>query len=451
MTLHLDSRRADLERFFGGDAPREIVKQNSGRTVYRVAAGHPALYVKRFPRELLRDRAKHEAAMLRALEEAGIPCPRLVATARDREGSYVVTEEIVDAPVLKSLVVGGGHDVRRLLAAMAEVTRRMIDAKIDHGDWHVGNALVRDGRIWVLDVHRARRVTRVTASRRREIVAFAAMSFRESVPLTETVRFVRACGLTKPDELLDVWEKLRRLQSRYYDDRMKRCVRESTAFGVKGGVYYRKGADVEAIVAAVEAPKRDVVKATGWESLEKLPNGWFVKRTSRRRALDFWKNAHGLQLRRVGVPRLHACGPSWVVGDWVDGPHLMDFVRQRVASMGRRERDAFLFPLARMIRRMHARGAYHHDLKGGNVLVGPDGGFALVDLDTVRFPREVSERRRVFNLAQLNASLPAPLTRTDRLRFFRWYAGREAGVWRNRRDWVAKIMKVTIERKHNWP
>jgi len=450
MTLHLDSRRADLERFFGGEAPREIVKQNSGRTVYRVAAGDPALYVKRFPRELLRDRAKHEAAMLRALEEAGLPCPRLVATARDREGSYVVTEEVVGAPVLKSLVVGGGHDVRRLLAAMAEVTRRMFDAKIDHGDWHVGNALVRDGRIWVLDVHRARRVACVTASRRREIVAFAAMSFRDSVPVTEMLRFIRRCGVTDHDAILDVWARLRRLQARYYDSRLDRCTVESTAFGVRDGIYYRKGADVDAIVAAVATPGR-VVKATGWESLEKLGDRWFVKRTSRRRAVDFWRNAHGLAMRGVGAPKLFACGGAWVVGEWVEGPHLMDFVRERVPSMGRSERDAFLFRLARMIRRMHARGAYHRDLKGGNVVVGPDAGFYLVDLDAVRFRREVSERRRVFNLAQLNASLPAPLTRADRLRFLRWYAGRESGVWRRRAEWVRRVMKITVDRKHQWP
>src|SRR5262245_56629367 len=164
--MQLASRAADVERFFAGGTARETIKQNSGRTVWRVAAGEPALYVKRFPRELLRDRARHEAAMLRALADAGIPCPKLVATARDRDGSYIVTEEVAGARVLKSIIDGGGHDARPMLASMAEVTRRMLDAKIEHGDWHVGNALVRDGVIYVLDVHRARRVSRVTAARR---------------------------------------------------------------------------------------------------------------------------------------------------------------------------------------------------------------------------------------------------------------------------------------------
>jgi hypothetical protein len=70
--LHLDARAADVAQWSRGEAPAELLKQNGARAVWRVAAGSPALYVKHFPRELFRDRARKEAGLLLDLEKAGI-------------------------------------------------------------------------------------------------------------------------------------------------------------------------------------------------------------------------------------------------------------------------------------------------------------------------------------------------------------------------------------------
>ena len=100
LTLHLASRKKDVERWASGEAPSQVLKSNRGRSIWRVAVGHPALFVKRFPAEMFRDRARKEATLLLDLEKAGIPCPRLVALARDGSGSRAM------APTIRTNVAG---------------------------------------------------------------------------------------------------------------------------------------------------------------------------------------------------------------------------------------------------------------------------------------------------------------------------------------------------------
>jgi tRNA A-37 threonylcarbamoyl transferase component Bud32 len=110
----------------------------------------------------------------------------------------------------------------------------------------------------------------------------------------------------------------------------------------------------------------------------------------------------------------------------------------------------FLHRLARLVRRMHDQGIYHRDLKANNVLVRC-GEIVVVDLDRVDFVREVPPEDRAWNLAQLNAALAAPVTRSDRLRFFFAYAGRSRILRLEWKRWVWEIMRNTVLRGHHWP
>jgi hypothetical protein len=97
------------------------------------------------------------------------------------------------------------------------------------------------------------------------------------------------------------------------------------------------------------------------------------------------------------------------------GAHFRD-------ELGREARRALLAGVADLVRRLHADGVYYGDLKATNVFVDVSRGatspvLALVDYDRVAFGRPVGFRRRVKNLAQLSASVPSCIGRTDRLRF----------------------------------
>jgi tRNA A-37 threonylcarbamoyl transferase component Bud32 len=450
LNIHRASRAADVQRWSRGEVRGEVLKENAGRKVWRVPAGEPALFVKRFPAELFRDRARKEAAMLLALEKTGIPCPRLVAVARDNEGSYLLTEEIPGVRILSALLQKGDEPVRGLLESLGALARRLHDAGFEHQDFHTGNVLVREGKLFVIDVHRARIRRSLSRERRLEGVAFTGMSFSELVPRTDLIRFFQAYGLRTREEWLEVWKRLRRRREQYFRGRLERCLKEGTGFGVKGKVLFRKGIDVDDLMKRVKSGRRVVIKEKKGERLSRVEQDLFVKETRPPRARRIWKNSHGLALRGIDTPRLWAWGSSWVAGEWVESVDLYEYIRGGYGSLDRRAKDEFLFRLARMIQRLHDRGAFHSDLKAGNVLVG-GGRILLVDLDRVRFSLDVPESRRMFNLAQLNAAVTPPLTRSDRLRFLHAYFGSCRSLWERRPVWVREIMKVTVARAHRWP
>jgi len=447
-TVHLAPRAQDVERWSRGEAPSTLVKSNNGRDVWRVGAGSPALYVKRFPPELLRDRARKEARLLQALHAAGIPCPKLVAVADDQKGSYILTEEIPDTKTLADVLKKPGRSP--LIDAFGRLALKLHDAGFDHQDFHAGNVLVRDNALYVIDVHRAERSRSLSRNKRLDAVAFAAMSFVETRPLSDVLRFLRAYGLTGRKEQLDVWARLRKRHHDYYVGRQKRAFKEGSGFGIQGTLHYRKGIDRELILNSIKRGRRETVRRTRSESLQRLDGSLFVKTTPPARAKRIWENAHALSVRGIDTPRLWCWDRFWVAGEWVDSLDLHDYVRGPYAGFSRAQRLDFLRRLARVVRRLHDTGTYHADLKAGNILVG-QGRILVIDLDRVEFTEIVADTDRVFNLAQLNAAVTPPLTRTERLRFLDYYLGNCVTLRKQRDRWIRGIMHATVARKHRWP
>ncbi len=94
--------------------------------------------------------------------------------------------------------------------------------------------------------------------------------------------------------------------------------------------------------------------------------------------------------------------------------------------------------VARLVRELHERGWSHRDLKAANILLAPeDAGNErawFIDLVGARRPLRLTSRRRVRNLARLNASFleSGCLSCSDRLRFLFCYLN--AGL-HGRREW----------------
>ena len=93
---------------------------------------------------------------------------------------------------------------------------------------------------------------------------------------------------------------------------------------------------------------------------------------------------------------------------------------------GYRKRRAFLRKLARLFWFLHRDKIYHNDLKASNILVVEESAssaelFHLIDLQGLRRCVYISRRRRAKNLAQLNRTLGAFMTTTERLFFLDAY------------------------------
>jgi hypothetical protein len=149
-----------------------------------------------------------------------------------------------------------------------------------------------------------------------------------------------------------------------------------------------------------------------------------------RRLAAGYLNAHRLTVLSVptAAPWAHVrrAGRMFTLYEDVSAaPRLDHRAREAWARGSRAEQVALRTESARWVALLHAGGVYHGDLKGVNVRVrgsseAPE--LVLIDTDRMRFSgRPVGRRRRVKNLAQLAASIPRSVTRTERLRWWRTY------------------------------
>src|SRR6185295_10448853 len=387
----------------------ETIKDNRVRSVHR----WKGLFVKRFKypgflgklRGRLRDRAAHEYHVLQEMRRRGLEVPEPVAWARNGDSTFLFTREIPNAAVLRSVSL-----TRPLLRTLAEFVRKIHDLGLRDDDLHVGNVLLADGKLHLIDLHQSKIVGRLRDDERAESLAFIILSFYTFVSQTDVLRFVRAYGADPRP--VSAWFHV--VRERYYSDRQSRVWKSGSNFEVAGDLILRRPYTAEAARKALAAAPlrmvKDLPKRRLWLADEKT----FIKEGAR----SVWLNGYGLEVRGIPTPRLHAVQGDRVVGDWIEGAlPLWDHFKAKGVS-----RD-LLHRLARLVRRMHVRGVYHRDLKANNILVRGDEIW-IVDLDRVDFMREVPAEDRAWNLAQLNAALAEPVTRSDRLRFFFAYAGR---------------------------
>jgi hypothetical protein len=112
---------------------------------------------------------------------------------------------------------------------------------------------------------------------------------------------------------------------------------------------------------------------------------------------------------------------------------------------GYRKRRAFLRKLARLFQSLHRQNIYHNDLKASNILVVDESAssaelFHLIDLQGLRKCFYISRRRPIRNLAQLNRTLGAFMTATERLFFLATYLDFHLPERKNRKQLVESIL-----------
>jgi tRNA A-37 threonylcarbamoyl transferase component Bud32 len=237
-------------------------------------------------------------------------------------------------------------------------------------------------------------------------------------------------------------------------------------------------------VAAVSLPNHVGAGGGFWKCLE--TRGRAVRLLARfrwspvRRA---WEMGHALLRRNIPTPRplmfverddgnvqrLYLLTEA--VPETITLEQLVSTLAVTPESLGRDGSDGceLVHNLADIVRRLHAAGFDHRDLKWSNVLIQNEGlvtlaphprplspcrgegrhGVWLLDLDAVRQWRWLPRFRRVQNLSRLAVSSlqHAAVRRTDRLRFLRHYLGdRFAAEWKSWWRQIACRAESKIER-----
>lgn len=110
----------------------------------------------------------------------------------------------------------------------------------------------------------------------------------------------------------------------------------------------------------------------------------------------------------------------------------------------------FINDLAKTMGKMHNHNIYHHDLKTCNIMVKEEQNktfnFTFLDFDKVSFEEEITIRKRVNNLTQMNLSTPRIFTITDRLRFLGEYL-RQCSIIDEKKEILREIINLSKTEK----
>jgi len=291
-----------------------VLRARAFRSVVLDSREGAATVVKRFhhPHPLLarfdRGRARREFETLAVLERAGLPVPKPLGVRATDVGWELDLAPVPAARTLQELLVSGAVPAggwERLLAHLGALLARLQSAGWEHGDLHPGNVLVdRDGKPWLIDFQRARRVAPERARCLSEVVECAAMA-REQLPARVRARFLAAWRAALPVELrprLDGTALARAIEERARARRIERV-----EIGL--GRWLRESSRVRRIEQGENGVwlRRDL-SPTLLES--SLPDHWLVLRGAHDELRARWLGAARLAEHGLPVARPAAFAPG---------------------------------------------------------------------------------------------------------------------------------------------
>ncbi len=125
---------------------------------------------------------------------------------------------------------------------------------------------------------------------------------------------------------------------------------------------------------------------------------------------------------------------------------LPDCFGDRSKTENLKQQRNFIKRLAQFAGRFHDTSYRHRDFYLAHIFYSDDGTFYLIDLQRAFKPRILAERFRVKDIAQLYYSAPgSAFSKTDRLRFYRTYAGKDSLDGRDKafiRKVVRKVNRI---------
>jgi len=142
-----------------------------------------------------------------------------------------------------------------------------------------------------------------------------------------------------------------------------------------------------------------------------------------------------------------------------DSANLLEYLRRlnekpTKEKIGRKRE--IIDSLAEAIRKMHTSGIYHADLNIKNILiqnVGEKIRVYLLDFDRSKIKERLTLRDRLNNLARFNRSCQkweAPITSTDKLRFFLSYFKGDGLIELNPRKHIRKCSRLHWGHRIYW-
>jgi len=351
---------------------------------------------------------QRECRGIDSLKNHGLPTAQLLANGRLEGAGYFVLSEYLDGAQCP------GATAINELASVFEAVGRMHARGILQEDVHLGNFLLREGKLYIIDGDAIR-----SASQDRERLDNLALLFAQLPPATLSglqADLLDAYRKGNPDLAVDAAQlgtSIARAREARLADYLDKCLRDCSLFKVARRVdrffsLVRTEADFLApLIADPDAwleqgtpLKRGRSATLGMVELEgrklviKRYNikgaGHALSRAWRpSRAWHSWIEAHRLRFLGIATPRPlalieHRLGPlrgrAWLVTEYCEGQNL----QERLAAHAESGAPARVKEAVRMLfARLAAERLSHGDLKATNFLCCGDE-LVVLDLDAMR-------------------------------------------------------------------
>ena len=448
--FHLEDRLSEVEDC-------RVVKANGRRQVYHFQTPDGGYFLKRSYLVRTKDRLRHfflprrrwaEWRNLHRLRQAKIPAARPLAKGQRtiiRPKSYFVLTEQVPGT---HIPINSFANACRLGQYAAFLHR----CGIYHADLNRKNFILNpEGQIFLLDAQEVyflpwmpRRL--MVNSLGRTIFNFCTLDDPESW----VARFLEGYnqGFSKSMIFSEVIEAARRHQHRHYRSRSKRCCKNSTEFekirnrhlrGYKRRDFNWGASELQQAEEKGEALKGAHVICYQGVCIKKHHRRFFHQN----RCLASWKMSRALEVRGIAVPcslgYFEIKGQSYFLAELLgDRLHLNAYLS---ALTDERVKRQALKKFALWLKKFHDTDVWQRDFKSSNILY-QNGNYFMVDLDGVRI-RHLSRQDKIYNLAQLNASVSNAITIKDRLRFYHYYSVGRQLTRLQRRAIYRKVWNIT--------
>ena len=323
---------------------------------------------------------------------------------------------------------------------------------IYHADFHPGNVIIKpNGQSCLIDVQEVYILGRLPRWLR---VSSLGKLFFGFIPDRQEKRWFTEL-LSAYNQLFknrvnfaEVERAAQKHRKRYYRSRGKRCFKNSSEFAVvklKGINGYKRKEfqwgkkEIENALQKGKKLKEDRVIAHKNVCLKIYEKRIF----HRDRCFACWKNSRALEVRNIPVPKslgyYRIDKKSFFLSEFLEDAIGLNQYLSSIKNI-KKKRTA-VRKLAFWVKKIHDQNVWQRDFNSLNVLCRK-GNFILIDLDGVKI-KNLSEKKRIVNLAQLNASLSNAVTYKDRVRFFHYYSLEEKPTRQKRRNIYKKVWEIT--------
>ena len=414
--------------------------------------------------------------------------------------------EFFTANYVSFLSEGKEFEKRMLLNKLAVFIRDIHEKGFCHYDLHAGNILIKFNKeqnvtgydLYLMDLHRVKIFKSVSTNKRIFNLAQIFNSLSSIMTMSDKFDFIRSYGdsafgnVTDEKELVrQIDEQSSKIRNIHYRSRRKRCLKESSVFSrrmiANMKMFFRKGYDTDSLHELIEKHnsaltnndsaviiKRDSKTAlTRHAFKDKTVQNVVVKQyrvgcfgcllknlfrgSAGRKA---WVAGNGLRVYGLNTPlplallekkRSGITTGSYLIMEEVKDSLEMD--RYILKNLDNRKdikkKKALISNIANTLGEMHNHNIFHHDLKTCNIMVKENGksfDFTFLDFDKVSFNEEITVRKRVKNLVQINLSTPRLFTLTDRLRFLNEYLDL-CGITNEKKNMMKEVASLSKTEK----